>query len=149
MIIKKDKVFRLSSIITIFSVSILFLFAANKCEKEEDSISGPQILWATKITTTYSYSGGTLSGFNTYKEFSVINNKSGEIKIKASTGKSEKSCVYNVEPGESYEVVIGTRIINSTGTSELTVSSPNASESFSVNFNDREVTVSSVVVGKT
>jgi len=72
--LKNIKLMKNNSYFFLVTIFLLFLSVVG-CEREEASISGPQILWETKITTTYSYSGGALSGFNTYKEFSVINDR--------------------------------------------------------------------------
>lgn len=131
-----------SKMILVLLMSLFFL----DCEKEEESCSGPEISWGSKVTTTYSYSSGVLSGFTTFRSFTVSNNEVGEIKITAATDKSEKSCTYNVEPDKDYKTIIKSRISNPYGSSVLTVSSSSAFQPWSVNFKDWEVTVYSVSI---
>lgn len=115
------------------------------CEKEDKSSPEPKIRWESRITTTYNYSSGVLSGFTTYRHFTVNNNESGDITISASTDKSNKSCVYNVEPEKDYKLIIKSSISNPYGSSILTVSS-SSSSSWTINFKDWEVMVSAISI---
>lgn len=132
---------KISLLLTIFFMS---LFAG--CEKEDEYSSESQISWVTSPTITYSYSSGVLSGCIIFRSFTVNNNKAGIIKITASTTKSEKSCEYNVEPGERYKVVIGTKIIKPYGGSTVIVNSPSLSEPWKIGFTKGEVSVRSIFI---
>ncbi len=89
-------------------VSVLFVFLLFGCKKNptssDNNNSSITIEWAGSYQTTYSYSGGVLSGQNVFRSFTVISG-SGDLKITAevTTGDgNKKSFTGPVEEGEKY-----------------------------------------------
>lgn len=123
---------------------ILFVLAGCKKDDEDEVKPEPLIEWAQATTTRYIYSGGVLAEFQIVKDFYIINNASGEISVTASTGSSSKTEQFQVIYTSDYKIVISCPVSEPRGSSTLTVSSPNASKSFGINFTDCVVSVSSV-----
>ena len=117
----------------IFLVVVLFLHG---CEEEENNqlVTGPEIEWISGgTTTTYTYSGGVISGYYFHRSFTVLK-ESGEVTIDIqvlSHNDTKVSGIFNVEKGMQYSIKVkGNRsgsTISSPGAKCLTVvfSSPN------------------------
>lgn len=91
-------------------ILFLFIFLFLGCDKNATSSekSNIEINWLSKNTTTYSYSGGVLSGFTWYIEFEVISG-SGEITLNIAVTQGDgntKAFSRNVEENLTYTVKI-------------------------------------------
>jgi hypothetical protein len=134
-----------------FPVLCFALLAFAGCEKENNPgppESGPLVEWITGgTTTTYTYSGGVISGYNFHRSFEV-SRESGEVTIEVEVlGDSDTkvSATFNVVKDQQYDLKVhankdGSQVA-SPGTSCLTVvfSSPQSGS-------DQEISVGSYLV---
>ena len=129
----------------------LSFFAFSSCEKEDNQDppkTGPVVEWiAGGSTTTYTYSGGVISGYNFHRSFEV-SQESGEVTIEIQVlgdDNTAVSSIFNVETGKLYNLKVHANRDGSQaaapGTNCLTVvfSSPNSGA-------DQEISVSSYLV---
>ena len=128
----------------LFPVLVLFLF--NGIRGCEEQASGPQIEWLSGYTTTYSYSGGVLSGANFILTFNVVDDQSGELSIDASIGSTEKSCSAFVEAGEQYKVVASVGIGKEGSQSTLILDPSSDSEPCTLKITDYSVNLKGVEI---
>lgn len=124
-----DKVF--SHFQLLFLILIFLLFS---CSKSLDD--GPKILWESQSTTTYSYSGGVISGVNIYVNFSTM--AEGDVFIETKLDNKKLSKEIHVVLGELYTVKTICDI-SSSGGSQLIISSPSADDNFVFNFSDSKM----------
>ena len=95
---------------TIFSILIL-MFLITGCEENDTNnvISGPRIEWILGgTTTTYTYSGGVISGYYFYRSFNVLE-ESGEVTINVQVNDDDNTRVtasFNVEKDVTYSLKV-------------------------------------------
>lgn len=108
---------------------LVAMTGCTSCEKYSD---GPEIVWLTGSSLSYSYSGGALSGFTANLKFAVTDGNAGEIKMTAEHAGDKKSCVAFVEPGEQYAVRVFCSVSSDGATGSVIVSCPTASEPYTI-----------------
>ncbi|MBN2261187.1 MAG: hypothetical protein JW702_11615 [Clostridiales bacterium] len=123
--------------IKVVLTAIVFLFFFSGCEEKDniELISGPEIEWISGgTTTTYTYSGGVISGYYFHRSFSVLK-ESGEVIINIqilNDDNTKVSGTFNIENGKQYSLKVkGSKSgsqVSSPGSNCLTVvlSSPNS-----------------------
>ena len=130
----------------LLSITLIIAFILIGCEDKDNNqlVPGPEIEWISGgTTTTFTYSGGVLSGYNFYRSFIVLN-ESGDITIEVQVlneNDTKVSGTMNVEKGTQYSIKVKGSKSGSVGSSPvekcLTVvfSSPNCltNEEISVN----------------
>jgi hypothetical protein len=146
-----------------FCFFILFVIIFfNSCNDDDDdnnpSMSGPEIEWISGgLTTSYTYSGGVLSGYSFRRSFTVLN-ESGKvtIEVKVNTDDDARiSSTFNVEKGKQYALKVdaGKKSPHATnpGAKCLTVvfSSPNCSTKQEIQVNSYVVSSYNEWVGDT
>lgn len=100
---------RMQNLRSICFISVLvFIFFG--CDKDNSGkISGPEIEWISGgTTTTYTYSGGVISGYYFHRSFDVLD-KSGEviIDVQVEDNKDTRvSTTMNVEAGSQYSIKV-------------------------------------------
>ena len=123
-------------------VIFLALFITFGCD---EYATGPNIEWTSGgETLTYSYSGGVRTGANLYKSFNVVDDESGEIKIKAKIGSKTESCVAYVEGNSKHKVIVSLGIGEEGSSSKVILDSPSANNSYSINITGYSVSLKSV-----
>ena len=116
---------------------LVFMFFFLSCEDKDENNQlepGPEIEWISGgTTTTYTYSGGVISGYYFYRSFNVLK-ESGEITLDIQViddNNTKITGTFNVENGKQYSLKVKGSISGSQGSSPgskcLTVvfSSPN------------------------
>ena len=65
----------------ILSILVLFFFITGCEEKDNNNLlSGPEVEWISGgTTTTYTYSGGVISGYYFHRSFNVLNNLAKQL----------------------------------------------------------------------
>ena len=130
---------------------LLFILILLSCEengKDNGLESGPEIEWISGgTTTTYTYSGGAVSGYYFHRSFNVLK-ESGEVTISVQVLNVDSTMVsgtFNVEKDKQYSLKIkgnksGSQVSNP-GSNCLTVvfSSPNS-------LTNQEIQVNSYLV---
>lgn len=135
-------------LVILSALCLFFFFSGCKNDDNTKLVSGPEIEWISGgTTTTYSYSGGVISGYNFHRSFKVVN-ESGEVTIKVQVLDDDNSAVsatFTVEEGTEYALTVhasksGSQSSNP-GSKCLTVvfSSPNS-------LSDQEIKVDSYLV---
>lgn len=94
----------------IFAIIFIFFFIVQCSKDEDDGVHvAPRIEWIpTDTTTTFTYTGGVVSGYYFFTDFEVLNN-SGQICIDISNeGATGTGCntTINVEQGKKYHVCV-------------------------------------------
>ncbi len=117
--------------------ALCFIFFFSGCEENSNNklISGPEIEWISGgTTTTYTYSGGVISGYYFHRSFNVTK-ESGEVTINIqilNNDNTKVSGTFNVENGKQYSLKVkGSKSgsqVSSPGSNCLSVvfSSPNS-----------------------
>jgi hypothetical protein len=130
----------------LLSITLIIAFFLTGCEDKDNNqlVSGPEIEWISGgLTTSYTYSGGVLSGYYFNRSFHAIN-ESGDVTIEVQVlneNETRVSGTLSVEKGMQYSIKVKGSISGSVGSSPvgkcLTVvfSSPNCltREEISVN----------------
>lgn len=134
----------------LLSIILILSFFLIGCEDKDNNqlVPGPEIEWISGgTTTTFTYSGGVLSGYNFYRSFIVLN-ESGEVTIEVQVENKNDTKVsetLNVETGMQYSIKVkGTKSgssVSSPGGKCLTVifSSPNSLTSQEISVNSYPV----------
>lgn len=127
---------------------MLFFLSCEDKENENQLDSGPEIEWISGgTTTTYTYSGGVISGYYFHRSFNVLK-ESGEVTVNIQVLNVDSTTVsgtFYVEKGKQYSLKIkGSKSesqLSSLGSKCLMVvfSSPNS-------LNSQEIQVDSYLV---
>jgi len=96
----------------------IVVFLSISCEDNDNKIvDGPEVEWVSGGTsTTYTYSGGVLSGYYFHRSFKVLN-ESGEVTIEVQVENKNDTKVsetFNVEQGMQYSLKVNGSKIGST-----------------------------------
>lgn len=87
-----------------YFLSLMIMFIGCKDENKENNDLTPEIEWISgETTTTFTYTGGVISGYTFYSQFNALS--SGEIKITAEIKEVDvnfTSAVFSIQKGYAY-----------------------------------------------